>query len=119
MYISHCSKQLLLSNGGNDLNFHQKVFSGQMTFNAVADALALLVDPGVPHLRVKILLSFQMKNTWFRNHSNNQYHNNYDYTRMKSTPFMGAKSLLMSFNQIRASRMLLLFVPTSAKSFSI
>ena len=40
-------------------------------------------------------------------------------SQMKSTPFMAAKSLLISFNQILASKMLLLFVPTSANSFSI
>ena len=40
-------------------------------------------------------------------------------SQMKSTPFMAAKSLLISFNQILASKMLLLFVPTSASSFSI
>merc|ERR550517_1840106 len=36
-------------NGGNNLYFHQQVFSGQMTLNAVAHALAILVNPGVPH----------------------------------------------------------------------
>ena len=38
---------------------------------------------------------------------------------MKSTPFMAAKSLLISFSQILASKMFPLFVPTSANSFSI
>merc|ERR1719341_158414 len=36
-------------NCGNNLDFHQKVFPGQMTLNAVAHTLALLVNPGVPH----------------------------------------------------------------------
>jgi len=36
-------------NGGNNLYFHQKVFSGQMTLNAVSHTLAILVNPGVPH----------------------------------------------------------------------
>ena len=87
-------------NCGDNLDFHQKIFSGKMALNAVAHALALLVHPCVPHL-------------------NNHHAIIYEVIILKSTPFMAAKSLLISFSQILASRMLLLFVPTSAKSFSI
>merc|ERR1719500_1810439 len=36
-------------NCNDNLNFDQKVFSGEMALNAVAYTLALLVNPGVPH----------------------------------------------------------------------
>ena len=94
-------------NGGNNLDFHQKIFSGKMTLNTVAHSLAVLVHPGVPHLKISTLTVIVV--VQIIQHS----------TFIKNTPFMAAKSLLISFSQILASRMLLLFVPTSANSFSI